>query len=79
MARNRYSPNCPVWGPYHDHYYADEETGEYRPFCDCGQTDPSWHDPELTPARAYKWDPSDPENEPPLSEPIVLPLPGPGA
>lgn len=46
MAKYRCTWECPVWGPGDSHYYADEETGEYRPFCECGQIDPGWQDPD---------------------------------
>lgn len=40
---NRYTrmfTDCPYYGPDGDHYYADENTGEYRAFCSCGHPDP---------------------------------------
>lgn len=37
--RTRYPHDCPnFWDGYH--YYADEDTGDYRPFCSCGHPDP---------------------------------------
>lgn len=35
-----YYENCPDYGPDAGHYYGDEDTGEYRPFCSCGHADP---------------------------------------
>lgn len=65
MARQRYIRDCPEWGPYHGHYYADEETGAYRHFCDCGQVDPSWRDPELV-SSGHTSDPTHPNDAPPF-------------
>lgn len=32
--------DCPDYGPDGGHYYADENTGDYTPFCSCGHPDP---------------------------------------
>lgn len=58
--------NCPDYGPAQGHYYADEDTGEYRPFCSCGHTDPYAPREDDYWPRTYKFDPNDPENEPPF-------------
>lgn len=31
---------CPDYGPDTGHHYRDEDTGEYRCICACGQLDP---------------------------------------
>lgn len=50
MAKNRYPTECPEWGPCDGHHYVNEDTGQYRPFCDCGQQDPA-HQDRRTPVR----------------------------
>lgn len=67
MRRSSYAYECPEWGPCDTHHFVDEDSGDYRPWCDCGQSDPDYRDPdEYRPMKPRPSDPNDPNDQPPF-------------
>lgn len=51
---------CSDYGPDGGHYYADENTGQYAPFCSCGALDPAALNDDRTPCALIPAGPANP-------------------